>query len=51
MAKKNETLSKQQTEILKRNHLTPLCWAVLQDLNHSMIVKHKVTGEIKVIDK
>lgn len=31
--------------------LNRLFWVVLQDLNHSMIVKHRFTGEVKVIEK
>ena len=40
-----------QTEAIKKAGLKPFCWEVLQDMNHSMIVKHRVTGEVKVIDK
>lgn len=50
MAQKNATPSRQQ-EVLKRNGLSPLLWVVIKELNHSMIVKHRFTGEIKVIDK
>ena len=50
MTKKKEP-SKEQNTIIKRNGLNPLCWVVLQDLTNSMIVKHRVTGEVKVIDK
>ena len=51
MAQKNATPTKEQQEIIKRNGLQPLTWTVIQDLNHSMIVKHRITGEVKVIDK
>lgn len=51
MAQKNATPSKEQAEILKRNGLNHLTWTVIQDLNHSMIVRHRITGEVKVIDK
>ena len=51
MAKKNATPSKEQVEILKRNGLNTLCWIVVQDLPNSMIVRHRVTGEFRMIDK
>lgn len=51
MAQKNATPSKEQQETIKRNGLQPMCWTVMQDLNQSMIVRHRITGEVKVIDK
>lgn len=51
MAQKNATPSKAQQEILKKNKLTPASWAVVKDLQYSMIVRHRITGEFKVIDK
>ena len=48
---KNATPSKAQQEVLKRNGLNVLTWVVIKELNHSMIVKHRITGEVKVIDK
>ena len=51
MAQKNATPSKEQQAVMKCNNLEPLCWTVLQDLNHSMIVRHRITGDVKVIDK
>ena len=51
MAQKNATPSKEQQAVMKRNDLQPACWTVLQDLHHSMIVRHRITGEVKVIDK
>ena len=51
MAKKNATPSKEQVEILKQNGLNTLCWIVVQDLQNSMIVRHRVTGEFRMIDK
>ena len=50
MPKKKEPNQEQNAAIQKAG-LKPLCWVVLQDLNHSMIVKHRVTGEVKVISK
>ena len=51
MAQKNASPSKAQAEIIQRNGLNKLTWVVLRDLNHSMIVRHRITGEVKVIDK
>lgn len=51
MAQKNATPTKPQQEALKRNGLNGLTWVVIKELNHSMIVKHRITGEVKVINK
>lgn len=51
MAQKNATPNKAQQEILKKNDLNPLCWVVQQDGIHTMIVRHRVTGEVKLINK
>lgn len=51
MAQKNASPTKEQAEILQRNKLNVLTWVVVRDLAHSMIVKHRVTGEFKVIEK
>lgn len=48
---KNVTPSKAQQEVLRRSGLNVLTWVVIKELNHSMIVKHRITGEAKVIDK
>lgn len=51
MAQKNATPSKAQQEVLKRNKLNPLVWVVVKELDHSMIVRHRVTGEFKHVEK
>lgn len=51
MGQKNATPSKAQMEVIKRNGLSPLLWTVVKELTHSMIVRHRVTGEVKVIEK
>lgn len=51
MAQKNATPSKEQARFIKANGLTPIEWVVLKDLNHSMIIKNRITHEVKVIDK
>lgn len=51
MAQKNATPTKEQAEILARHGLKAACWVVIKDLPGSMIVKHRITGEFKVIEK
>ena len=51
MAQKNASPTKAQTEALKRHGLTPIAWVVVRDLPHSLIVRNRVTGEFKVIEK
>lgn len=51
MAQKNATPSKAQAEAIKRNKLNPALYVVVKELTHSMIIKHRITGEFKVIDK
>lgn len=51
MAQKNATPKKAQAEIIKRNKLNPALYVVIKELEYSVIVKHRITGEIKVIDK
>ena len=51
MAQKNATPSKQMQDIIKRNKLNPALYVVMKELNHSIIVKHRITGDVKVLDK
>ena len=51
MAQKNATPTKEQAEILARHGLKAACWVVIKDLPGSMIVKHRITGEFKMIEK
>lgn len=51
MAQKNASPTKAQAEALKRAGLVPIAWVVVRELPHSLIVKHRVTGEFKVLDK
>lgn len=51
MAQKNATPSKRQQEIIKRNGLQPHLYTVLKELEYSMIICHRITGEFKVLDK
>lgn len=51
MAQKNATPSKKLQEIIKENKLNPALYVVIKELEHSIIVKHRITCEIKVLDK
>lgn len=51
MAQKNATPNKDQARIIKANGLTPIEWVVMRDLMHSMIIKNRITHEVKLIDK
>ena len=51
MAQKNATPSKDQAKILGKNGLKAVLWVVVKELPGSMIVKHRITGEFKVISK
>ena len=51
MAQKNATPSKEQQESIKKNGLRPWEWVVLQNLHHTIIIKHRITGEVKLINK
>lgn len=51
MAQKNATPTRQQQEVMRKNGLNPILFVVVKDLPHSMIVKHRITGEIKVLDR
>ena len=47
MAKKSKT----QQAVLKHHKMWPLFWAVAEELDRHMIVKNRITGEFRVINK
>lgn len=51
MAQKNATPTKEQKAVLARHGLKDMCWVVVKELPSSMIVKHRITGEFKLLDK
>lgn len=51
MAQKNATPRKDQAEIIKRHGLQPYLYTVVKELQYSLIVMHRVTGEFKVLEK
>jgi hypothetical protein len=36
---------------MERSGLSKLRWVVIKELEHLLIIKHRLTGEVKVIDK
>lgn len=38
-------------DILKSNCLKPACWAVIDEQDAHIVVKHRITGEVRVLDK
>lgn len=51
MSQKNATPTKEQQKILQMNGLIAHVWVVVKELPHSLIVKHRITGEFKVLSK
>ena len=51
MASKKEELTPEQIRILRRNHLDPALWEVLQDCQLSMLIRRKDLSEAKVLEK
>ena len=51
MAQKNATPSAEQQVTIARAGLKPVEWAVIKDLKYSMIIRNKVTNEVKLIGK
>ena len=38
-------------DILKTNGLKPACWAVIDEQETRIVVKHRLTGEVRCLDK
>ena len=51
MTKKKKAPGKEQDAAIKRAGLNPLCWVVLEDHGTYLIVKHRINGDVKAIDK
>lgn len=51
MAQKNATPTRKHQEIMRKNGVNSVLFVVVKELDHSLIVKHRITGEIKVLDK
>lgn len=51
MAQKNASPTKEQADAMKKIGLNPVFWVVVKVLPNSMIVKNRLTGEFKVLEK
>lgn len=51
MARKEKALTEEQVAALRKNSLNPLLREILQDLTKSIIVRNRITGEFRVINK
>lgn len=51
MAQKNARPTKEQAEAMKKIGMNPMFWVVIRDLPKSMIVRHRITGEVKLVEK
>ena len=50
MAKKKLPTQKQQ-EVLNNHGLNVITWEVIKDLPNSLTIKHRITGDMKVVEK
>lgn len=48
---KNKTFTQEDRQALSRARLDWRIWVPLQQLPNSMIIKHRITGEVKMIEK
>ena len=51
MAQKNATLTKEQKEVLKKHGLPDYLWTVMKEFGSALMVRHRITGEVRVIEK
>jgi hypothetical protein len=51
MAQKNATPTRDQQASIKAAGLNHMYWTVLKELPSSLIIKHRITGEVKYINK
>ncbi len=51
MAQKNATPNREKKAALARHGLRPLEWAVVKELTNTLIIKHRITNEFRVIEK
>lgn len=51
MAKRKKPITEAQKEVMRYHGLSPNLWEVQQDLPNCMIVRHRITGDFRVIEK
>ena len=44
-------LTRAQKKLLSEQGINPALWQLLDDLLNTIIIKHRITGEIKVVEK
>ena len=48
---KNAAPTKEQRAVMERRSLNGFAWTVVQEFEKSMIVRNRITGEFKMIEK
>lgn len=48
---KRATPSKRHGEIMKKHGMSPVLWYVRKELGFTLVLIHRVTGEVRVIEK
>lgn len=51
MAQKNATPTKAQKAVLQKHGLPDYLWVVTKEFGSALMVRHRVTGEVRVIEK
>ena len=51
MVQKNASPTKEQAEAMKKIGMNPMFWVVIRNLHKSMIVRHRITDEVKLVEK
>ena len=51
MVQKNASPTREQRQIMERHGLKPKWWAVVKSLNYNLIVRNKLTGEFRYLEK
>ena len=51
MAQKNASPTAEQSQVLINNGLRPEEWTVVKDLQYSMIIRNRITGEYRMVGK
>lgn len=50
-AQKNTTPTQEQQAVMRRNHLKPWEWTVIKELRTILIIRNRVTSQVRMIDK
>ena len=44
-------LTRSQKKLLSAQAINPAIWQLLDELPNTIIIKHRITGEVKVVEK